>query len=262
MWLHFRHVVIIGLCAAVAPAGASQAEDYTSYTGTATGLQSHAFLYGERHVMVAREGRLAERVVLYTCRDGAPFARKMVSYVNPLAPNFTLIDASNGMREGVRSEAGRRTVFFRPVGGREQVSALPDAAGLVADAGFDEFVRENWRSLTEDKSLTMPFLVPSRLNDTDFRIREVRTDRVRGVPVEVFRLKLAGILGWVGPSIEVYYDSQDHQLVRYVGLSDLRDAAGENLKVDISFDPKDRKPAGPDAVQKAMQAPLAPCAHT
>jgi hypothetical protein len=262
MWLHFRHVVIIGLCAAVALAGASQAEDYTSYTGTATGLKSHAFLYGERHVMVAREGRPALRVVLYTCRDGAPFARKLVSYVNPLAPNFTLVDASNGMREGVRTEAGRRTVFFRPVGGQEKVSALPNPPGLVADAGFDEFVHQNWRSLTGDQSLTLRFLVPSRLNDTDFLIRELRSDRVRGVPVEVFRLKLAGIVGWVGPNIDVYYDTRDHELVRYVGLSDLRDAAGENLKVDICFDPKDRKPAGPDAVQQAMRAPLAPCADT
>jgi hypothetical protein len=254
----FRLAALISMAVAML-AGVARADQYLTYTGTAKDLRSQAYLYGERHVMVFRDARLAERVVLYTCRDGSAFARKTVSYVDLLAPNFDLTDASNGLREGVRSEGGQRTVFYRAVGQAEKTSALPSVHGLVVDAGFDEFVRANWRYLTRYKSLPIQFLVPGRLTDMGFRIEALRSDQVRRMPVEVFRLKLAGVLGWVVPGIDVYYDTAEQVLVRYVGLSDLRDTAGENLQVDIDFDPNYRKMAGPNAVAQALEARLAPC---
>jgi hypothetical protein len=238
----------------------SRAEDYVVYTGTATALRTHDVLYHERHVMAARDGRVTDRVVLYTCRGGSPFARKVVSYVEPFAPNFVLEDASNGMREGVRTEAGGRVVFFRA--GKtdaEKHRALPQVPGLVIDAGFDDFVRANWPALTADKNVYLHFLVPSRLDDMGFLIEELHADRVDGTPVQVFRLKLSGILGWFLPGIDVYYGVKDRLLMRYVGLSDLRDAAGDNMKVEIRFDPQDRKPALKDDYDQALQARLAPC---
>jgi hypothetical protein len=245
---------------ATAMASPAAADEYMSYTGTATALRSNEFLYGEQHLLVEHDGKLAQRVVLYTCRNGSPFARKSVSYVDPLAPNFVLEDASDGMREGIRAEGAGRTVFFRAAyEDAEKSAALPRVAGLVADAGFDAYVRANWQPLTADKALRINFLIPSRLDDMGFRVEELRSDRLAGVPVDVFRLKLAGFFGWFLPGIDVYYGVQDHILMRYVGLSDLRGASGDNYKVDISFDPKDRKPAGQDALDRALQARLAPC---
>jgi len=91
------------------------------------------------------------------------------------------------------------------------------------------------------------------------RIKALRSERVDGVPVEVFRLKLAGLFGWFLPGSDVYYGTQDHVLMRYVGLSDLRDASGNNLNVDISFNPKDRRPSAKDEVDNALRARLAAC---
>jgi hypothetical protein len=238
----------------------ARAADYVSYSGTAVDVQSRAFRYGERDVLAYVDGRLAERVVLYTCRDGTPFARKTVSYVDSFAPNFTLEDASDGMREGIRGTGGERQVFFREApAAAEKSGALPPVAGLVADAGFDEFVRARWQPLTGDRTVTMRFLVPSRLNDMAFKVQQTRSDRVDGVPVDVFRLKLAGIIGWILPGIDVYYSVPDRELLRYVGLSDLRDASGDNMKVDITFNPSDRHPASAEQIETARHARLAPC---
>lgn len=253
------HLLLAGIAAAVLGAPAV-ADDYVAYAGTATALHGHDVLYRENHVLVGRNGRVTERVVLYTCGSGAPFARKTVSYVDPFAPNFVLEDANNGMREGVRADRDGRSVFFRAAGAdAERSSPLPRVGGLVADAGFDEFVRANWSALTDDRGLTLNFLVPSRLDDLGFKVDYLRADRLDGVPVQVFRLKLAGFFGWFLPGIDVYYGAQDRLLMRYVGLSDLRDAAGNNLKVDIRFDPKDRRPADRDDLDRALRARLAPC---
>ena len=239
---------------------ASGGDDYVTYSGIAVAQHTRHLLYGEKHVLIYREGKIAERVVLYTCRDGSAFARKTVSYDGSLAPNFVLDDASNGMHEGIRGDASGRSVFFRASNAAaEKTGALPQVSGLVADAGFDEFVRVNWQSLLTGNSLSMRFLIPSRVDDLRFRVGHLRSDVLDGKAVEVFRLQLAGALGWILPGIDVYYGAVDRVLMRYVGLSDLRDASQDNMKVDIAFHPRDRTAAGARDIDAARQARIAPC---
>jgi hypothetical protein len=233
---------------------------YVAYSGTATALRSGKFLYKERHVLQYRDGKIAARVVLYTCRDGSAFARKTVSYVDALSPDFLLEDASNGMREGIRSVGNVRQVFFRgDSAASEKSGALPDVTGFVADAGFDAFVRLHWDALLTGNTLSMNFVVPSRLNDIGFKVQHVRSTVMDGVPVEEFRLKLSGILGWFVSSIDVYYGATDHTLIRYVGLSDLRDPANDNFQAQIDFPPGERVASDAQVMAEARQAHLAPC---
>jgi hypothetical protein len=249
--------LILGL---VEAAWSAPVDGYLTYSGVATSRRSSDFLYGEHHVLSFRGGRLAQRVVLYTCRDGSAFARKNVTYVQPLAPDFLVEDATNGMREGIRTEAAGRVVFFRETArSPEKTGPLPAVPGLVADAGFDEFVQGHWSQLTGGTALEMRFLVPSRLSDYGFQVQRLRSETVLGAPVEVFRLRLSGFWGWLLPGIDVYYSVTDHVLVRYDGLSDLRDGSGNNFKATIDFPPKDRHAASEDALQESLRAPLAAC---
>jgi len=253
-------VVLLCFLPGLAGAASAPADGYVTYSGTAMALHSSRFLYGERHVLFYRAGRIAERIVLYTCADGSAFARKTVRYVDPIAPDFRLDDAANGMLEGIRSEPNGRTVFFRASqSSAEKSGPLPGVAGLVADAGFDEFVRTNWQRLMTDKTLSMPFLVPSRLTDYGFQVQHLRSEVTAGAPAEVFRLRLGGLWGWFLPGIDVYYSTADHVLVRYVGLSDLRDASGDNFKTEIVFPPTDRKAAEEASMRAAEQAALSAC---
>jgi len=260
-----RTVAILALLAqcplpCVAAAPPTDADSYLSYSGTATLRHTSTFLYGERHVLHWHAGRLVERVVLYTCRDGSAFARKSVSYVDPLAPDFLLEDAANGLSEGIRTGAGGRTVFFRASPADAEISgAVPPVAGLVADAGFDEFVRENWQQLLTNAPLQIRFLVPSRLKDYAFQAQRLRSETVDGTPTELFRLRLAGFWGLFLSSIDVYYSSAERQLVRYDGLSDLRDAAGDNFKAQIDFPPNERKPSDEQTLLAARQTAIRRC---
>jgi len=251
---------VVAACATPGRAAAAAVDSYVTYTGTATAAHSDEFLYRENHVLHYRDGKLMGRVVLYTCRDGEAFARKTVAYVDPLSPDFLLEDASTGMREGVRTQGNVRQVFFRD--GRvaaEKSGTVPQVDGLVADAGFDAFVRTNWQTLMAGNSLRMHFLVPSRLEEMNFNVQHVRSDRTDGIAVEEFRLKLSGMLGWVAPSIDVYYSSSDHTLIRYVGLSDLRDASHDNFNAKIDFPPEERKPGDEQSMRAALQTRLTAC---
>lgn len=256
----FCAVGLLALSAGIASVADGGADTYSSYTGIATARHTAKFLYRENHVLRYHDGKIAERVVLYSCGDGSAFARKTVSYADALAPDFLLEDASNGMREGVRTAAGGRAVFFRAGSNEaEKTSPLPRVSGLVADTGFDEFVRANWQPLMSGKRLSMRFLVPSRLQEMGFEVQHVKSERLDGVPVEVFSLKLSGVLGWALPGIDVYYGANDHVLMRYVGISDLRDGSHGNFQTEIVFRPSDRKLADDQAMANALRARLAPC---
>jgi hypothetical protein len=255
-----RVFVLLSLFAAPNMAATVIADRFLSYSGTATAPHSTEILYSEHHVLHFRDGRLADRVVLYTCRDGRPFARKTAVYGNPLAPDFLLEDRSTGMREGVRSEGDQRAVFFRRVRVEtEKWGPLPSVPGLVVDTGFDEFIRANWQQLMTGQGVEMHFLVPSRLESMSFQVQRLHADSLDGIPTEVFRLKLAGVLGWVLPGIDVSYSADDRVLMRYEGLSDLRDAAGNNFAASITFHSIHRRLATEAEGLAARQAALAAC---
>jgi hypothetical protein len=224
---------------------------FIAYAGTATARRSPKLLYREEDVLRYQGGRLAERVVLYACADGTPFARKTVLYVDPLSPDFDLDDVSNGMREGIRQAASGRRVYFQLGNGPEKSGPLPPVAGLVADAGFDEFVHEHWDELLADRTLSLRFLVPSRLEAIGFQVQRLRADRLDGVPVQVFRLKLSGFWGWILPGIDVSYGAAERVLMRYDGLSDLRDASNDNFQTVVTFHARDRRAADADELPVA-----------
>jgi hypothetical protein len=248
-----------GACLLPSAAAAAGEEQYVTYSGLAVVRHASKPLYGERHVLHYRDGRLIQRVVLYTCLDGSPFARKIVNYGDALAPDFDFEDSSNGMREGVRGGSVRRVYFRANPGEAERSAPLPQVADLVVDAGFDEFIRARWSTLMTDHSAALNFLVPSRLETIGFKLEHLHSTQVDGTAAEVFRMKLSGILGWIVSGIDVTYSAADHVLMHYDGLSDLRDASGDNFQTDISFHPKDRQPSSADAMTAATLAHIAPC---
>ena len=257
-----RISVVLSLLSVPTMAATVIPDRYIHYSGTASTPHATDVLYSEHHVLHYREGRLADRVVLYTCRDGRPFARKTAVYGDPFAPDFLLEDGATGMREGVLTEGGQRRVFFRRLRAEpETSSALPRVPGLVVDAGFDEFIRANWQRLMAGQGAVMHFLVPSRLESMSFRVQRLRADLLDGTPTEVFRLKITGVLGWVLPGIDVSYSADDHVLMLYEGLSDLRDAAGNNFPASITFHPMDRGPASEQESLTARKVVLTACSR-
>lgn len=256
-----RGVVAFVLGAMLGAATPVLGEDsFVRYAGTATARHTLKFMYGEEHYLTYHDGRLASRVVLYTCGDGRPFARKTLEYRDLEAPDFAFEDASNGMREGVRSAGELRTMWFRANRIEPERSALvPKLAGLVIDAGFDEFIRAEWPSLQPGAPKSLSFLVPSRLQSMQFVVEHLNRPATNPSGAETFRLKLGGVLGWLLPGIDMAYDTANRTLLSYDGLSNLRDQAGDNFQVHIDFPEEGREASNAAAAERARDAPLSAC---
>lgn len=251
-----------GLAAALVLAALPAHAALTFEEGVARDPGSLALLYREQHLIRRADGRPTERLVIYRCADGTPFARKRVDYRGSAqAPEFSLEDVRLGYGEGLRRTDGGHTVWVRDGRGETERSAALDetAARLVADAGFDEFIRNHWAPLVSGQSVPLQFAVPSRLQTLGFRVDRQGPLTLDQEPAESFRLKLGGLLGWVAPHIDVAYGRDSRRLLRFEGLSNLRSDDGRSqLVARIEF-AKPAVAAAETQWRAAERQPLSAC---
>jgi hypothetical protein len=228
-------------------------------------MDSNELLYRETHYMFAGD-RGGERVVLYECPDGRAFARKRShDDGNAQAPDFDMIDARMGYREGVRRDGDRREVYVqRSAAQPEQADALKLPAGGVIDTGFDVFAQAHWDALVRGDTVRFDFLVPSRRTFFAFKVGKV--DLPTAPPGSItFRMASSSWLAFLLPHIDISYDLATRRLVHYEGLSNVRDVkTGKNYRVHYEY-PKiaAARDVAPDEIQAALTTPLASsCAST
>ena len=244
----------LALWATVSTAHAS-AQAYEAYAYAADG---GALLYRESHWIYTENG-VEQFLVVYSCPNGEPFARKHVDMAPGAAiPDFDMFDARSGSHEGVRTRNGHREVFMQTdarTPERHAALSLPENA--VIDAGMDAFVRTHWNAISETGLSPVAILVASRLDSLNFSARKLRDTRIDGHDVRWVRFSLANLIGFVLPHIDFGYDASTLQLREYRGLINIRSRTNGNLDVRIDFPPKERRTdVDPSEIARAAAVPL------
>jgi hypothetical protein len=194
-------------------------------TGQAFDLDSGKLLYSEDYFCSpAEDGSATGRCsVVYRDERGDMIARKEIDYSRSLQAPSLLI---NDYRQA-----------------RELQMEFTDQPDLVVDAGFDNFVRLNWDQLSEGDPVKFRFLVAGR--DSPLKMK-ARADDSDSCDEETFCLTISldsWLLGSFVDPIELTYSRDDRRLLRFRGISNIRDAAGATQEVDIRY----RYPSSPVA---------------
>ena len=227
--------------------------------GVARNPSSAAELFREQHWIRSQGDQTIERLVIYRCPDGTAFGRKRIDYrVSALAPDFVFDDQRSGYREGLRQGA-RPTLFFRPDARTAERAVQLPSARLVADAGFDEFIRRNWPGLVAGETLSLSFAVPSRQRSLPFSVARLGQGTLAGEKAWIFRLRLGGWAGWIVPPIDVSYGQESRRLLRFEGLSNLRDDGGDQPVVARIDFAQPASAATEAAWKAALETPLSAC---
>ncbi|MGN6579614.1 MAG: hypothetical protein ACTHJ1_06460 [Bordetella sp.] len=253
-----NYCAALWLAASFAPcASPAQEPAAQHYVGMAYASAGDTLLYSEEH-WITRNARGEQRVVLYRCPNGNPFARKRLhGGIDDPTPDFDFHDRRDGYREGVTGGDGERQVYVqRDRSAPRQAAPLAVPRNAVVDAGFDAYLRGRWNALGEGKGTHIAFLVPSRLDYLHLKIHP-RDGQDGGRAVRKFRLSLDAWYGFAAPSIEVVYSKDDHRLLRFAGVSNIRDDRGRTQQVRIEF-PADKQYPPPSSAQieRAATEPL------
>jgi len=223
------------LLLAIAGANDVQAE-VRERIGYAYDMQSGAFLYSETHRNVLEDGRLIKNTIAYKDNDGNVFAEKHIDFrKSPVMPDFRLVNTQTGHLEGARGSDNELMIHFRQLSDAtvEEASVEIPSNGIV-DAGFDRFIEQNWAFLVNGEVLEREFLIPSQLEFHTFLIEKAPSERTDEIAFQL-RIKSVFLQIFVSPVL-VHYDARSRALLRYEGISNIRDSSGENFDVRIEFD--------------------------
>ena len=165
------------------------------------------------HYQCSNAGARCE--VEYRDADGEVFARKRLDYSRSWhAPALVFEHLRDGSSVTVQRELGEE---------------------LVVDAGFDNYIRTHWETLDKGERVQFEFLPAGR--DSPLNMRAER-DAETLCPVERLCLNVAldnWLLGALVPPILLQYDRQNKRLLRYLGISNLRDGEGKQQEVQIDY---------------------------
>jgi hypothetical protein len=121
---------------------------------------------------------------------------------------------------------------------RTQTTLIVESAkrkGVVVDAGFDNFVRSKWSSLSAGERVKFPFLVVGFDEPLNMM---AKLDNSRPCTLQNLCLEIAldsWLLGLLAKPIGLDYSKEEQKLLRYQGISNIRTADGEALYVDIHY---------------------------
>ncbi len=180
--------------------------------GQAFSPESGELLYSEHH-FCNNSNQQCE--VLYLDTLGEVFARKELDY--------SLSEKSPGLR--LRDFRTDVDLQLEPSGDPE----------LVVDAGFDNYVRLRWDELLEGDDVRFPFLVAGREEPLKMRAgpgRQAECDPRR----VCLQIELdSWFLGMLVDPFELTYDRGSRRLLRFTGVSNLKDEEGQSQQVDIHY---------------------------
>jgi len=233
-----KNRIAVALLLVASALQAAAAPEQRTRVGRAFDAVSGKFLYEERHLQTVDGTTLVADRVRYVDAEGRGFAEKQVDFSGDgLVPEFRLEDRRHGHFEAVRRVSPSEIeVRFREHDGdrmSEARIALPENA--LADAGFDRLIEKRWDALLDGTTLVRSFLVPSRLEFLEFRVRRIDDGAESGLVSFALEIDSA-FLRLIVPRTVAVYDRKTRRLVRYEGLSNLLDDGGDNHRVHIEFE--------------------------
>lgn len=207
--------------------------------GYAFDMKEDTLLYTEEHKDSYENDVKTKSTVTYRDAEGEVIVEKDLTYnVSQTIPTFTKRDLRNNYLVGAKVKGNKVEMFVGGSGPKDKIKrkTVRSEKEMVVDAGFNAFIQENWDDLCDDKTLKIEFATPSILKVVTFKINRIGEEEVAGQKVHRFRMKTNALLYrlFLDP-IDVSYCQETRRLVAYEGLSNIKDAEGEQYKTRIVF---------------------------
>ena len=205
--------------------------------GEAFDLDSSVPLYTETHCV---SDNALTHDVLYRDMAQELIAHKALNYsTGPLTPSFVQHNFYSQEVIAVELRQDQLIMTVKAAGNPEPQEFLfpvsQASMPIVIDAGFDNFVTQNWNALVGGQSKQFQFPFAARESLVDLRVKAARCSYSSETD-QCFILRLDNwLIGRLVSSIELGYDPVLKRLTRFRGLSNIGDAKGAGQSVDIRY---------------------------
>jgi hypothetical protein len=205
-----------------------------TFTGKAVD-ESGQLQYLERHSVRYADGDVIESKTVYLDESNRKIGDLISDYEQGSQyGSYIFRDLRANYKDGARVETDRIMVF-RKSDPQEPLkkNALQRTANQIVGQGFNHFISENLEAIMAGQILHVRLVLPSRLNQYDFRIRGLKVEN----DTAYVRLEIDNwFLRLLAPHVDAEYCAITGRLLRYEGISNLTDGSGKHKKVVITYD--------------------------
>lgn len=209
-----------------------------NYYGDAFDQNTGQKVYSDNHSEFVQNGKHISSNIEYKDSTGKVIGRKTISFAkNTTLPDFKLEDLRDGYIEGAEFKDGKYKLYFRKNSSEPLQEKILDVSGKsVSDGGFDQFVKENWDSLSSGKKLKFRFYAPSQLDSFKFAAEKVKNVDYEGRPSMVVKMEMDNLLLNIFiPPIFITYDLETKRILFYEGISNVNNAQGKSYFVKLKY---------------------------
>ena len=210
------------------------------YEGVALDLKSNTVLYIEDHEELLENGKRVGLKTSYRDPSGKVIVRRTVNFKeNETTPTFRTEDLRDGYLEGAEVRGDSVRLYWRKNYGsalNEKTIVIPGPAAV--DAGFNNFIQNNWDALVRGTKRQFNFGAPFALDYYGFRVRKTDEKTVGGRQQVVIQCEIDNfIIRLFVTPIVLTYDVESRRLVEYAGISNINNDQGKSYFVRIQYNP-------------------------
>lgn len=208
-------------------------------TGYAYERGTDKLLYTENHTVMVDGADILDHQTDYRTPDGKTICSKQLNYRDEgFAPAFELRDLRDGYLEGAEyTEQGYRLYSRVDAEAEIKSETVKPAKTLVSDAGFDIYVRARMDSLLAGNIEKFKMAIAAEQTVLSFQARMLEQKELFGRPAILIKVEPSTLLRLLVEPIYLTYDTENGELLRYEGLSNIRNANGKRHDTRIDFPP-------------------------
>lgn len=224
-------------------ASALPSESSYQFKGYAYSQDDKTLLYSEHHMMELNEqGKLIRSQVLYYSSTGKLMAQKQLKYhANGYLPDFEYTNLFN--RQGFKVRGNEKDISITTKQNdqvSEQSVGVINQRPMIVDAGFDVFMRENWKDLLAGEKKIVEFLSPTRAMFITFEIQRIDRASQKRLDNQIVAFQLSPknfIISLLVDPIDLEYHKKTGRIMSYQGLTNIEkvDDPEQNYVADIEY---------------------------
>lgn len=207
------------------------------FKGVALEAKSKKPIYHEDH-KVEYIGKLVNKVITtYTTPEGKQIAKLTSTFKeNPQLPDTEFIDNRTGYKEITRLKGDEYHIETISPKGKKKNGSLSVKDNLVCGQGYHNFIISNMDTFKVGEKRELRFIIPSMRDYFTFDLTYLGPLNKEKPDEVTFRLDITNwILKMFADKIQVTYSKKDKILLRYEGLTNLKNDEGDQYDAILTY---------------------------
>lgn len=193
------------------------------------------FEYLEKHLITYRDERIAAIQTTFYNAHMQKIAKQVSDFsYGAQFGSYDFFDERHQYSDGARVLPDRILLYRqKSPGSQKKEKYIPKKTNQIVGQGFYQYVTDNLDYLARGQNLSAKLVLPAQMGQFKVQIRKqsIQGDRIRlAVKLENWFLRL------FAPNIEVEYDLNTRQLMRYRGISLVSNKNRKNFEVVTTYD--------------------------